>query len=255
MSRNNLANLFRAAGLVVIELGGWQGRANEPGPFTPVGIILHHDGMGLGWNSNPNDDLNVPKNMAKPGSYGSQLWVQDTGAVAIISAGRMPHAGRGSGYKKILANQGNRLAWGIETDHTYGNLWPQVQLDSIDTVCRVLIRIDNLDPVTCCGHKEYAPGRKADPERLDLNAWRTRIATTAKPTVPTPIQGDDDMPTAKEIVDAQMQYKIKVTDTYLASIGRDPNLEISVAQMMANEYQFRSMVARDTLAIAAAARK
>lgn len=185
MALTDLADVLRNAGLTVIELPGWQGRG-EGGSFNPIGILLHHDAMGLGFNSNPGDDMNVPDYMSQNGNDGSQLWVRRDGAWVAMAAGRKWHAGAGQGYGDVPAGGGNTGFLGVETDHTVGDPWPAEQLDAINRGCRALAQHYGWKASNCAGHKEYAPDRKIDPESFDLDAWRQFIARADTPSKPAP---------------------------------------------------------------------
>lgn len=172
----DVADVLRSAGLTVIERPGWKDRYETDGGFDPIGLLLHHDAMGLGWNSNPNDDMNVPAFMEQNGNSGSQLWVRKDGAWAVMSSGRKWHAGRGIGYGDIGRDRGNTLTIGIETDHTIGNPWPDVQVDSIYRGSAAMVQHYGFKAGNCFGHKEYAPDRKIDPENFDLDLWRSKLS-------------------------------------------------------------------------------
>ena len=53
LAGRNLPHKARERGMNVLELGGWEGRG-EGGGFTPRGILLHHDAMGLGYVDSDN---------------------------------------------------------------------------------------------------------------------------------------------------------------------------------------------------------
>lgn len=172
----HLADVLRAAGLTVVELAGWQSRG-ENYPFDPIGLLLHHDAMGLGWNDNPGDDMNVPEYMSQDGVDGSQLWVRKDGAWVVLAAGCKWHAGTGSWPG--VPGSGNTYLLGIETDHTIGDPWPDVQVQSIDIGSRALYR--HYGMAIAIGHKEWAPARKIDPENFNLDAWRSYIRADNPP--------------------------------------------------------------------------
>lgn len=189
------AGVLRNAGLNVIELPGWQTRGESDGPFHPFGLLLHHDGEGFGYDTNPNNDMNVPEYMSQNGVNGAQFWVRRDGTWVCLAAGRKWHAGLGQGYGDVPANTGNSDMAGVETDHTVGNPWEKPQFDSIYIGCRALVQHYGWSTRNCCGHKEYAPDRKIDPDNFDLNAWRAYIGSqgssagqSAGPAIP-PAQG------------------------------------------------------------------
>jgi hypothetical protein len=239
----NLPLRMKQAGFNVIELPGWQNRSNETGTFLPLGLMLHHDGMGLGFNNDPDDDLNVPHNMAKSGSYGSQLWVKKDSTWVFIAAGRMPHAGPGTGAFGIPKDAGNKYTIGIETDHKPGNPWPQVQLDSILNGSTFIASALGLRSNNCLGHKEYAPGRKTDPENFNLNAWRLYIGGGILSS-----RKDEIMATAKEAADAILNTKVDVKDAYYGWLGRNPERkDMTIKQLIIEMFQDSKIQTRDSL--------
>ncbi|SDP08769.1 hypothetical protein SAMN04515671_2908 [Nakamurella panacisegetis] len=181
----NAANVLRAAGLTVVEMPGWAERGESDGQFMNLGLILHHDGMGLGYDDDPSNDANVPANMAPLGHDGSQFWVSRTGVWYCMAAGRKWHAGKGPGWGSIPADGGNTRCAGIETDHTIGNPWSPELARSILVGSRALALAYGYDvDQFCCGHREFAPGRKSDPENYDLDAWRAYMKAPAAPAAP-----------------------------------------------------------------------
>lgn len=179
----NDADILRAVGLTVTELPGWQGRGEADGGFAPIAVLFHHDAMELSGNSDPSDDLNVPKYMSQQGVDGSQKWVGRQGVWVMLAAGRKWHAGKGIGWGRVGRDQGNSMMDGLETDHTVPGQatyqpWTAVQLASINLGVAALCRAHGYAFTACCGHKEYTrdTGRKVDPEGIDLDAWRITIA-------------------------------------------------------------------------------
>jgi hypothetical protein len=197
LSIAGIAGPLRAAGLAVTELPGWQDRGESDGGFRPLGIIWHHDGMGLGWDSDPTNDDNVAAvHVAERQQRRADL---DTQGRQRSPVGVRPEVARRhrDGWNAIPANDGNTYAVGIETDHTFGNPWPDAQVDAIITTSAVLAVQNGWDSANMCGHKEYAPGRKPDPESVDCGSWRTRVAarmaelqTHPDPVPPAP---EDDL--------------------------------------------------------------
>lgn len=179
LAGRNLPAKARALGMHVIEWDGWEGKSE--GSFDALGVLLHHDGMALGYvDDNEANNLNVVKNMSQPGALGSQLWIgldtEGRMTLVFMKAGRASHAGNGSGFRAIPANMGNPLLVGIETDHTTGTGWPDEMIRYIDLTTILLCDEFDIDPDRwLAGHREYAPDRKPDPESFDLEAWRGRV--------------------------------------------------------------------------------
>lgn len=166
-----IPEVLRAAGLTVREHPGWRDRDRPGAAFRPRGVMWHHDA------SKPGDSPNVPAIMARDGADGAQLWVDRYGTWTVIAAGLMWHAGRGAGRGRIRGGQGNVDAIGIETDHTIGEPWPAKQHLSLRRGTAALLRHLGADPATSLvGHKEYAPGRKPDPDGLDMEIERRIVA-------------------------------------------------------------------------------
>ena len=150
---------------------GWNGMG-----YTQLrGIMLHHDASPTG---------------PSPGALSwcmyselapcAAIWVDMKGKWWIYASGVTNHAGLGS---SPLApnNSGNQYYLGIECDHTLNEPWPKEQLDSIRKGIAVLMKHYKLDPAVALEfHKTYAPGRKNDPDRLDLKKERKRIARLMK---------------------------------------------------------------------------
>lgn len=181
----DLADILRSAGVEVQEMkytrGPYEGRSwkhvgfNGQGLTEFRGVMLHHDA------SPPGDS---------PGALGwcmymeiapaAAIWVDRRGKWFLYAAGLSNHAGVGS--SALAPNStGNQYFLGIETDHTTGERWPKAQLDSIRRGIAAIMKAYNLDPkVALEFHKTYAPGRKDDPDGLDLRTERRRIARLIK---------------------------------------------------------------------------
>lgn len=183
-----LADVLRAVGVRVVETPGWKTRGRPPstGGFVPRSVMWHHDA------SSPGDSPNVPAYIiagrpaaGEPGPL-AQLWVDRPGVWHVLAAGRCNHAGDGQGWGIIPADLGNTYAIGVETDHTTGEAWPDAQLVSLRVgTAAILERLKASPMLALCGHKEYAPDRKTDPDGLDLDSERRKVAAL--------MDGEDDM--------------------------------------------------------------
>ena len=170
---------------------GWEGR-----PYTDLkGILWHHD-------ASPEGDSGGCKIDAK--GYGVQptgalwwcmygafdvppaaaAWVDRRGVWYVYASLVTNHAGVGY-WPSIGRDNGNAHLYGIETDHRDGETWPDAQIDSLRLGTAALMSAWNLDPnVGLLGHKEWAPGRKSDPDGLDMAVERRRV-TRLLATVPS----------------------------------------------------------------------
>ena len=140
------------------------------------GIMWHHDAS--------------PANQPSPGALDwcmyselapcASIWVDMKGKWHVYAAGLANHAGVGS--SALAPNStGNQFYLGIETDHTDGERWPKEQVSSLRKGTAALMKHYGLDPRQALEfHKSYAPGRKSDPDGLDLRTERRRVARLMK---------------------------------------------------------------------------
>jgi len=177
-----LADVLRDAGCPVVEEPGWQTRGRPGGSFTPRGIMLHHDASPPGsTSSGPDVIINGRPDLAGPLA---QLWLSYTGTWHVCAAGRANHAGGGS-WHDIPDDDANSHTIGIETDHTANEDWTGAQFDygtrGLIALCdRLGIRTDAATLKDwLLAHKEWAPGRKVDPDPLDMDDLRGLILTGA----------------------------------------------------------------------------
>lgn len=183
---------IRARGVTVVEMPGWQTRDSGDGPFAPIGILDHHDAMGLHTDA-------VPRNMTKPQTDGAQLWIHSNGSLYMLAAGRCWHAGSGSGYGDILGGSGNTLSVGIETDYSGTGPWPPALLATWRIVHHELAKLIGFSAPQVArrlaGHKEYAPARKVDPGNLDMGVMRANLVADLS-GAPTAVSTRAAAPTA-----------------------------------------------------------
>ena len=181
-----LADVLKIAGLSVITHDGWRtrGRPRAVGPFTPRGVIVHHDASPKGpspamaefiFNTGrPAEGIPAPL---------SQLWVCEgckgdhpVGTWHIGAAGRANHAGIGKGWGAIGENLGTTLTLGIETDNTVNEKTPPEMYDSLVVGIAAIFQRLGTDPADwLAGHKEYAAGRKIDPDDINMKRLRRDV--------------------------------------------------------------------------------
>jgi hypothetical protein len=108
------------------------------------------------------------------------IWVDRYGKWFVYAAGLTNHAGVGS--SALAPNStGNQFYLGIETDHNTGEKWTKEQVSSLRKGTAALMKHYGLDPKAALEfHKSYAPGRKNDPDGLDLRTERRRVARLMK---------------------------------------------------------------------------
>ena len=139
------------------------------------GIMWHHDASPFG-DSPGALDWCMYSDLAPCAS----IWVDRYGKWFVYAAGLANHAGVGSS-PLAPSNTGNQYYLGIETDHNTGEKWPKAQVDSLRKGTAALMKHYNLDPkVALEFHKTYSPGRKNDPDGLNLGVERRRTARLMK---------------------------------------------------------------------------
>lgn len=174
---------LRAAGLTVHEISGWQDRGHTDDTmciahgFDPQAVMFHHDASLPGDSPGALNWLITGFNSSSDTNYDAQCWVDRYGAWYVVAAGYAQHAGAGIGWGAIPAGMGNPRSFGVETDHTTGEAWPPAQYASVRTGMAAICLDRGWDPARCVvGHKEYAPGRKDDPDPVDMDAFRREVA-------------------------------------------------------------------------------
>jgi peptidoglycan hydrolase-like protein with peptidoglycan-binding domain len=182
-----LAKVLEDAGLKVSRVDGWETRGR--GDMGEVfGVICHHTG-----SRNP-QRLNMPTlrslregRKASPGLAAlpgplAQLGLARDGTYFVIAAGKAIHAGPGS-FKNVSGN-GRFIGIEAENEGTMGDFpWPDVQLDAYHRGVAAILKHLGLDSSVCCGHKEYAPGRKPDPD-LNMDDFRAQVKAIMDGTAP-----------------------------------------------------------------------
>lgn len=142
---------------------GWETRGSVN--LRPQGIVVHHTAS--------NNDIRTTLRDGDPsrklrGPLCNVQFRRD-GSCRVIAAGRANHAGEG-GYRDLTEN-GQVL--GIEADSD-GRSWTAAQRELYPTVVAALLSGIGRDESWCCGHKEWAPGRKPDPGDWSMDDMRRR---------------------------------------------------------------------------------
>ncbi len=171
---HELADVLRAAGLNVKEYPGWQTRGH--GDMKGVrGILCHHTAEAVDANVDPVSALLLKGRPDLPGPL-SQLGLGQDGKWHVIAAGKSYHAGKGAWAPMQLQDNGNSWLIGVEAENNgLKEVWPPVQLDAYWRGCAAMAKHYGLGVSAVIGHKEYAPGRKTDPN-FDMDDFRQHVA-------------------------------------------------------------------------------
>jgi peptidoglycan hydrolase-like protein with peptidoglycan-binding domain len=225
-----LPDVLMDAGLKISLVPGWEthGHGNVGEIF---GVICHHTGV-----ENP-QKLNMPtlkslrdgrkasgKLKALPGPL-AQLGLARDGTYFVVGAGKAIHAGEGS-FRGV---SGNSRFIGIEAENagTPADFpWPPVQLDAYHRGVAAILKHLEKDATFCIGHKEYAPGRKPDPD-LNMDDFRSAVsaimsgATPPPPPIPavepTPPAGGEPRKTLRRFVEDELVKQVQ------AKVGVKPD--------------------------------
>jgi hypothetical protein len=164
-----LADWCRAAGLVVVEVNGWQTRARSSGGYDdgrPWCVMWHHTAS----NTSPGND--VAYIIDSPDAPLANLYLARDGAVWICAAGATNTNGKGGPHAvsrgTVPLDKMNTYAVGIEAANDgVGEWWPAVQVDAFFALSLTLTERLGLMPTDVCHHSVWAPTRKVDPARAD----------------------------------------------------------------------------------------
>jgi N-acetyl-anhydromuramyl-L-alanine amidase AmpD len=165
---NDLADACRKSGLTVHEVGGW--RSNNHGQMTSVrGVVCHHTG------SSGSGAEGVVRN-GRAGLAGplAQLTLRRDGSVGVLANGQAWHAGTGS-WPSIGRNNGNAHCIGIEAIYNGSDI-TDAQRRAYPRLVAALCRHYKVAVGNVIGHREWAPGRKIDPGKIDMAAFRREVA-------------------------------------------------------------------------------
>jgi hypothetical protein len=198
--------ILRAAGCEVVEYPGWRTRG-RPWDFQPRALMLHHDGSPVGPAGDPDAYARFLFEVGRP-SEGipaplCQFWVDYFGRWWVGAVGGANHAGTGGGWGVVPANLGGKFSAGVEMDNTTGEPTTTAQYEALHVGLPALFKAYGWRPEDALtSHKEYAEGRKFDPDDIDMPLIRaaTRHGMEAKPPPDDPPEKppeeeDDDMAT------------------------------------------------------------
>ena len=174
-----LADDLRAAGVQVVEHPGWKLRGHGPFRTARLSAVWHHDASGPG-PSPYSAQSQIDRVDAGDGVSGN-VWVDTFGVWHLLVGEVAWHAGA-----VLPGKPDNWDSVGIETDHTTGEAWPIPQLWALRVGTRVLLARTG-------GQLEFhssicdPPGRKTDPDGLDLGTERSLLTNPEDIVTPAEI--------------------------------------------------------------------
>lgn len=191
MRDTGIAGRLRAAGLVVVEVAGWQTRGSET--FDPRGSVDHHTAGPRAGNA-PSLGICINGRSDLPGPLCHVLIGRDN-TCYVIAAGRAHHAGQG-GWRGL---SGNSSVYGIERENvgTVAEPWRRDQTHTAAIAHAALLRGPGLDAAMVCEHKEWAPTRKPDAHTVDGDTMRALVRSFLS----TPVRLPERLPVTSPPVD------------------------------------------------------
>lgn len=169
----NLAAVARRTGFPVVEEYGWRSRGH--GSMGKVrSVVAHHDAARQSPSTFNTVIRDGHSTLDGPLAH---FALRRDGTIHVVAAGLCWHAG--TNINPWL--YGNSHSIGIEAGNDgLGEPWPQRQLDAYVALCAELTKEFNLKPKRVRGHKEIAPSRKIDPNGINMNWFRSRVAQYLK---------------------------------------------------------------------------
>jgi hypothetical protein len=177
-----LAGELRAAGLRVVEVGGWKTRGSTQ--FAPVGVTWHATAGSRKATAQGEVNVILTGSDSAPAPI-AQLMIWRDGTIYVCAAGRCNH--NKVGWAGPNRGLGNTALLGIEmANDNKGEPWPAAQLDAARRATAAIMRRLGADPrKRLAGHYEHQPyaGRppgetstKSDPYGVDMTKERPRVA-------------------------------------------------------------------------------
>ncbi|MFF7521256.1 N-acetylmuramoyl-L-alanine amidase [Streptomyces pseudovenezuelae] len=201
-SASTFAQLLRAEGVTVVEVGDWETHnRNTKGPWGPVhGVMIHHT-VTKGTAATVKICRDGYSSLPGPLCHGV---IAKDGRIHLVGYGRANHAGLGDDdvLAAVIAEQGlpvdneantdgNRYFYGFECENLGDGQdpWPAEQLLAIERAAAALCRHHGWSAASVIRHLDWQPG-KIDPKGVDWAAMRSRIAkrlgTASGPVKSTP---------------------------------------------------------------------
>jgi hypothetical protein len=169
-----MKDALRKRGLKVKAVAGWASRG-RPFSFSPRAVVFHHTASNRGSGPAPSLGVCVNGRADLPGPL-CHLMIGRDGTVFLVAAGRANHAGFGGPFRNVPKDSMNSFAVGVEVENDgVGEKWSKELLDVCEKVFAALLVGLKRTPSWLIGHKEWAPGRKIDPGKLEMGDVRRRV--------------------------------------------------------------------------------
>lgn len=192
----DLVTLLSDAGVSVVGEPSWATRS-RPGPFKPVGVMVHHTAGGRTGDA---PSLAVCRD-GRPGLAGPlcHIVLARSGLAHVVSAGLANHAGPGdprvlaavradapvdvdARHRSVVPETapGNASFWGIEVENTglaNDAEYPAVQLDALALICAALCHHHGWSANRVIHHRQWTRRKPDMSYRGDLrSAIEARMA-------------------------------------------------------------------------------
>lgn len=182
-----LADVLRAAGLTVVEDGGWKARGRDA--FYPRGVVVHATAGGTSQGNSSAWSVLVNGREGLAGPISQVMLERGTHRWRPVASGASNHVK--VGWAGPHRGFGNRELLGIEWHHN--NLDEPVTEQALEVYARgvaAICRHLDLGVDRVVLHKEHQPGEKTD-TIFDANAFRARVARHLNGTAEDDMSWDD----------------------------------------------------------------
>jgi hypothetical protein len=205
MSPAKFAQILRAEGVTVVEVGDWEHHnRNHKGPWGPVnGVMIHHT-----VTSGTDRSVRICRD-GYPGLPGPLCHgvIDKQGRVHLVGYGRANHAGLGDDdvLRAVIAERalpaddeattdGNRHFYGFEAINLGDGKdpWPAAQLEAIERVAAAICRHHGWTARSVIGHLEWQPG-KIDPRGFGMDWMRGQIKERLTPHTAYTVRAGDTL--------------------------------------------------------------
>lgn len=185
----DLADVLRAEGLTVLEVGGWKTRARSSGGYAdgrPTHLMIHHTASKPG--SDGINDVNYIIS-GSPVAPIANLYTDRKGVIWVCAAGATNTNGAGGPLDGVPKDAMNVYAIGNEiANDGAGEPYPIAQQDA---VLRSSVALTRHYGLAIRSHFEWAPSRKIDPSgpskwspsggKWNMDAFRADVAAFTPP--------------------------------------------------------------------------